>query len=234
MRSGLLTTSGLTASLNVLQTLTTESEVANAGGSLQRAEPLGITGVTASTLTITVGTVPQVGYGPVTNTTASPGSVTADLKLNVLGQGMLDIPLSAATGTATLEETVNCFDNAMTSTKVSSHHFVSVGQRDAGGHLDRHPECQRLQRPADQLRRAAVVPPTASTQWRTPTRSPSAPTAPRLLPYSGLSGSSPVYALLTSTLPGVLGPVLQRRACRWAAPKVADLSTNCNAVSIVQ
>jgi len=229
--SGVLTTPGLNASLNVLQTLTTEAEVANAGSGFNVQAALGITGVSASTLTVTVGTVPQVGYGPVTTTTATPGSVTADLKLNVAGQGILDLPLSAASGTATLK-TVNCFNNAMTSTKMSATTTAASGTVTLGGTSIATLNISGYSGPQISFA-SAVVPPTASTQAADTNAITVGSNSPTLS-YSGLSGSSPVYTLLTSTLPGVLGPVLQAAGVPVGGAEVADLSTNCNAVSIVQ
>ena len=45
--------------------------------------------------------IPQVAFGPV-GTTASTAQLTSDLQLNYLGVGIINIPLSAAQGTATL------------------------------------------------------------------------------------------------------------------------------------
>jgi uncharacterized membrane protein len=54
------------------------------------------------------------------------------------------------------------------------------------------------------------------------------------LSYSGLSAQSPVFTLLTSTLAGVLGPILQAAGVSVGGAEVADLSTNCGAISLVQ
>jgi hypothetical protein len=43
-----------------------------------------------------------------------------------------------------------------------------------------------------------------------------------------------VFTLLSSTLPGVLGPVLQATGVTVGGAEVADLSTNCGSVSVVQ
>jgi len=218
----------------VLQTLTTEAEVANAGAGFNVQTALGITGVTASTLTVTVGQVPQVAYGPVTTTTASPGSVTADLKLNVQGQGILDIPLSAASGTATLK-TVNCYDNAMTSTKIAATTTSPTATVTLAGTSIATLSVSGYSGP--QISYAGgttgVVPPTASTQSADTNPITVGSNSPTLS-YSGLSTSSPVFNLLTSTLPGVYGPVLQAAGVPVGGAEAADLSTNCGAVSIVQ
>ena len=49
-----------------------------------------------------------------------------------------------------------------------------------------------------------------------------------------MSGSSPVFTLLTSTLAGVLGPILQASGVTVGGAEVAYLSTDCDAVSLVQ
>ena len=77
---------GMSANLDVLQFLTTEAELANGTNAINVQSALGITGVTSSTLSLVVGQLPQVAYGPV-GTTATTAQVTADLKLNVLGVG---------------------------------------------------------------------------------------------------------------------------------------------------
>ncbi len=229
--SGVLSTPGLSASFDVLQMLTTEADVANAGSGFDVTSALGITGVTSSILTLTVGQVPQVGYGPVTTTTASAGQITADLKLNVQGQGILDIPLSAASGTATLK-TVNCFNNSMTSTKVSATTTTNTAAVTLGGASVATLSISGYSGPQKSFA-AAVVPPTASTSSADTNPITVGSNSPTLS-YSGLSGSSPVYNLLTSILPGVYGPVLRAAGVPVGGADVADLSTNCNAVSIVQ
>ena len=76
-----LSTAELSASLNVLQMLTTEAEVANGTHALDLGTSLGITGVTDAKLKLTVGQIPQVAFGPV-GTTASTAQLTTDLQLN--------------------------------------------------------------------------------------------------------------------------------------------------------
>jgi len=55
-----------------------------------------------------------------------------------------------------------------------------------------------------------------------------------LFSYSGLSSLSPVYTLLSSVLPPVLGPVLQTAGASVGGAQVADLSDRCDVVSVVQ
>jgi uncharacterized membrane protein len=54
--------------------------------------------------------------------------------------------------------------------------------------------------------------------------------------FGSQSGGLPVLVstLLNTTLPPILGPVLQALGVEVAGAQVADLSTNCDAVSLVQ
>ncbi len=58
----------------------------------------------------------------------------------------------------------------------------------------------------------------------------------RLFSFSGVSGTlnASVNTLLTSVVPGAYGPVLQAAGVQVGGAQVADLSTNCDAVSLVQ
>jgi uncharacterized membrane protein len=81
------------------------------------------------------------------------------------------------------------------------------------------------------------VPPTASTASATP-----APTNPvQVVPASptptiaGLSGSTnPLVSTTLSTVTGLLDPVLQAAGVSVGGASIADLGTNCDAVSLVQ
>ena len=158
--NGSLSTPALSASLNALQMLTTEAELANGTSALDVTSALSITGVTSAQLYLTLMQPPQVAFGPV-DTTAQTAQLQADLKLAILGAGLLDIPLTAASGTATVK-TINCAFNTMSSTKYA----VTTTDGHGGHHLtvagvgSRHPEHQRLQlpQPADQLHQRRRAP----------------------------------------------------------------------------
>jgi uncharacterized membrane protein len=226
-----LSTSALSTSLNVLQMLTTEAEVANGTNAINVQSALGITGVTASQLYLTVKQLPQVAYGPV-GTTASTAQVQADLQLTLPTAGVIDIPLAAASGTATLK-TVACQYNSMASAKIQvttttntntpiTLAGVNIGLLAIGGY---GPNPQISFSPTN-------VPPTASTASATPPSNPITVGSP-VPSISGLSSSSPAYTVLT-TLAGALGPVLQAAGVAVGGAQVAYLSTNCDAVSLVQ
>jgi hypothetical protein len=80
----------------------------------------------------------------------------------------------------------------------------------------------------------SVVPPTATTA----TGDTNPQTVDSITPpsYSGLTATnpSPLYTLATSTLFGVLEPILQAAGVSMGGAEVADLSTNCGSVSLVQ
>ncbi len=127
----------MSASLNVLQELTTEAELANSASNIDITSALGITGISSAQLSLSVLQPPQVATGPVgsittpptsppycpvasgTSTCASTAQVQADVQLTVLGIGVVNIPLSAAYGISTLTS-ITCVNNAMTNTKITS------------------------------------------------------------------------------------------------------------------
>ena len=75
---------GLSANLDVLQTLTTLAELANGTTPVDVQAALGMTGVSDSTLTLTLVQPPAIVYGP-TGTIATTAQTKAELKLTVPG-----------------------------------------------------------------------------------------------------------------------------------------------------
>ncbi len=227
---GIVSEQGLSANLDVLQFLTTEAELANGSNSINVQSALGITGVTSSTLTLVVGQLPQIAYGPV-GTTASTAQVTADLKLNVTAAGgIVDIPLSAAQGTGTLSaencsEQNNSFGNAIVSASTTTAtanltlNGASAGTLTITGASSTPAQFN-----------STVVPPTASTQSAATNPMQVGTTSPTLS-YSGLGSS---LTTLPALLTGVFAPVLQAAGVAVGGATVADLNYNCGAVSIVK
>jgi uncharacterized membrane protein len=231
--SGSLTNAALATSLNVLQTLTTEAEVANGTNAIDLGTSLGITGVSDARLTLTMSQIPQVAFGPV-STTASTVQLATDLSLNYLGS-TIDIPLSAAKGTATLQ-TLSCAYNAMSSTviqpttaAVSGTVTTPVGS----GTLSIAGYNSGNLSPFSYG--PSVVPPTASTAAAGSNPQSVGATMPTPT-WTGITipVANPIYNLLTATLNGVLGPILQVVGASVGGVQVADLSTNCGSVSLVQ
>jgi uncharacterized membrane protein len=229
-----LSTAALSTGLNVLQTLTTEAELANGTNAIDLGSSLGLPSVTDAKLTLglTAGQVPQVAYGPA-GTTASTAQVSTDLKLTVLGvTGTLDIPLTGAQATATLLG-VTCSNNSLKNANIQPSSTTASGTVTLGGvslatlSVTGYSGSQFGYGPL-------VVPPSASTAANDQNPIVAGSTMPALSYSPAISASSPVYGLLTSTLPGVLGPILQAAGVPVGGVAVADLGTNCGAVSLVQ
>ena len=240
----------LSAHLNVLQTLVTESEaldLANGDNALNVTNALDITnalftGALPATLTLTLVQPPQIAYGPV-GTTANTGQVNAALAVTIPGTGqVLNIPIAAstgstvATGTATLM-TLICSANAMTSTKIQASTSAS-GPNSVTLNGSQVATLTLAGAPVNTLGfAAAVVPPTASTQAAGTNPDLVDAAAAPTLSFSSVAGglNSIVSFVLTSS--SFLGPfeaVLQALGFTYAGAYVADLSSACAAVSLVQ
>ena len=223
---------GMSANLDVLQFLTTEAELANGSNAIDVQSALGITGVTSSTLSLVVGQLPQVAYGPV-GTTATTAQVTADLTLNVLGVGIVDIPLTAAQGTATLSA-VNCsqVNNSFGQAVVTASTTAATAAITLGGAVRRHADDQRGRtHRSSSTRRSSRRPPRPS-RATPPTNPVQIGSTSPTLSYSGLPPS--LSTLLPTMLTGVLTPVLQATGVTVGGATIADLNYNCGAVSIVK
>ncbi len=224
---------GLSANLDVLQTLTTLAELGNGTTPVDVQAALGMPGVSGSTLTLTLVQPPSIVYGP-TGTVGTTAQTSADLKLTVPGSGLVDIPLSTAKGTGTLT-TVNCsqqdnsFSSAVITTRTTTPtapmtlNGASISTLSIGGGANKSIQINVSQTPA-----------TASTQSAGTNPAQQGSVGPALTYTPGISSSSPLYSLLTATLPGVLGPILQAAGVAVGGTNVANLDDNCGAVSIVQ
>jgi uncharacterized membrane protein len=234
----------LSTDVNVLQTLTTEAELANGASGLDVTAALGLTDTLGhpvpAVLYLSASAIhpPAVAYGPV-GTTASTGQVGATLALTVpvplVGNQVLNIPIAAATGTATLK-TVTCQSNALYKA------IISAGTTASGPNsvtLNNSPiatlTLNGVSPPNLLSYGAPYVPPsptTATAGFNPINVATSTPT----VSFGLLPGSLPVLVstLLNTTVPPILGPVLQALGVEVAGAQVADLSTNCAAVSLVQ
>lgn len=230
----ILSTAALSANLNVLQVLTTEAELANGTSALNVTSALGITGVTAAQLYLTLIQPPHIAYGPVL-TTASTAQVQADLQLTLPVLGLLDIPLSAASGTATLN-TLKCQNNSMSSTTIAGATNTASGNVTLAGTDIATVSITGYSGPSSSFAGGAsgVVPPTASTAAAGTNPVQVAPASPTPT-FSGLSGSTnPLVSTSLSTVAGFLDPVLQAAGVSVGGASIADLGTSCGAVSLVQ
>jgi uncharacterized membrane protein len=229
-----LSTPALSANLNVLQLLTTEAELANGTSALNVTSALGITGVLSSQLYLTLVQPPKVAYGPV-GTTASTAQVQADLKLTLPLLGVLDIPLTAASGTATLN-TVKCASNIMASTTIGAVTTAATGTVTLNGTNITPVSISGYSGPAVTFA-IGVVPPTASTAaaGTNPVQVGSTSPTPTFSTFSGATPpADPTGGILTQVIPNVVGPILQATGVSVGGAEIADLSTNCDAVSLVQ
>ncbi len=226
---GNLSEAGLSANLDVLQTLTTLAELVNGSTPINVQAALGITGVSASTLTLTMTQPPQIAYGPVgSTTTATSALIGAELKLTT-SSGLIDIPLSAVEGTGTLStvtclQTNNSFGSAVvTASSTSTSANVTLAGSAIGTLSVNGASSGTIQFSSTK------VPPTASTQSAGTNPEATTPQTPSLT----LSPSSPVYTQMT-TLGPALVPILQAAGVPAGGVSAADLDYNCDAVSIVR
>jgi uncharacterized membrane protein len=232
-----LSNSALSANLNALQILTTEAEVANGTNALDLGTSLGITGVTDAKLKLDLIQVPQVAYGPV-GTTASTAQVSSDLQLSFLGTGLIDIPLSAAQGTATLT-TLTCAYNAMSATDIQpttttvQGNITLVGTGTNLGTLTVSGLNSTTTSPVPFA--SGDVPPTGTIPNANNPHSVGT-TTPNLGFTAGPGTTNPslLFTLLNSTVNGVVGPILQAAGVTVGGAQIADLGSGCGSVSLVQ
>jgi hypothetical protein len=183
----------------------------------------------------------QIAYGPVgsytaaspcpagsgTSTCAKTAQVSADLQLTVLGVGLVDIPLSAADGMATLNS-LTCGNDAMTNTTINASTTTATAAITLAGVATATMTIDGAA-PRSLSYDSSVVPPTSSTA--------SAGTNPisigtPVLSYTGLSSLSPLYTLLTSTLPGFYVPVMLAAGVSMGNADVAVLGNDCGAILV--
>ena len=240
--NGGLSFSSLSAGVNVLQMLTTEAELANGSSGLNVTAALNNLPVgTSAELFLKVIQPAQIAFGPVgsstaaspcpatsgTSTCAETSQVSADLQLSVPVAGLLDIPLSAADGVATLSS-ITCVNNAMTNTTINASTTTATAAVTLANVATATLTVNGAPSTSESYD-SSVVPPTASTI--------SAGTNPRslgvpVLTFSSLSALSPVYTLLTSVLPGFYAPVLLAAGVSVGNADVADLGSNCDAIEL--
>jgi uncharacterized membrane protein len=230
---GTLPEQELSAGLDVLQTLTTEAELANGTNAINVQSALGINGVGAATLTLQVVSPPQLAYGPA-GTTATSAQVNADLQLSGGSLiGTLDIPLTGAQGTATLSS-ISCSqtNNSFTSAAIAASGTTASAAVTLGGASLGTLTISGAPSTALAFGSSVLPPngPNASTLQANTNPISSATSSPTF------SGTATGFAgtLLTTTLTPVLGPILQAAGVTVGGVSVADLSYNCGAVSIVK
>jgi uncharacterized membrane protein len=245
--SSTLSHPALSTGLDVLQMLTTEAEVANGTSFIDLGSSLGIPGVADASLQLSVGQLPQYAFGPVgsytssaqcpapsgqTSTCASSAQITATLALsvNVIGfNGTIDIPLSAAQGTATLAG-LTCSDNQFQAAAINASTTTATASVTAPGQPINPIATMTISGTTKSMtfNPGEMPPPNASNPQSMGATQPT-------LQYSNTQG---VFSLLGSvfgtTLQGALGPVLQSLGVEVGGANVMYTGTNCGAVSIVK
>jgi uncharacterized membrane protein len=248
---------GLDASVNVLQMLTTEAELANGTNGINVTSALNLT---VPVLGLSVGNVmlstqvispAQVAYGPV-GTTASDAQVQATLSMNLtllgVSLGNLSIPLSAATGTATLN-TMTCNDDSLYSMALTVNtNTVSTGSSGTGitltllgvsttqGSISISGLSNKgvtFTGPANPI--GSNIPPTPATAASTTNPNPESvgSTSPSVTFTAAVGANSSVTATM-AVLDGVLGMDLQALGLTVGGATVAGLAADCGTVSLAQ
>jgi uncharacterized membrane protein len=226
-------TTGLQASLNVMQMLTTMAEVANGSSGVELQAALNISPITSAKVYISLIQPPVVAYGPV-GTQATTAQVNVRVDISALGISLLSIALNGATGTATLSN-INCSGNAMQQTTITGSTNVASGTVSLAG-IGLGTVSVVGVSSVNKTFAGTNVPPNSSTlaNGLNPvligSQSPS-------LAYSGISilnAGVVALGILNGALQTALPQVLSTLGVTVAGAAISDLSTNCAAVSIVQ
>ena len=250
-----LPTQGLNTSVNVLQMLNTEGELANGtnGVNVQSALNLSIAGLSLGNVMLSTQVIQpaQVAYGPV-GTTASDAQVQATLSMSLsipivnTQLGTLSIPLSAATGTASLNSMTCDAGSLYNETLVVNTNAVSTGTSGNGvtlsllgvntneGSISINALVNKsvsFTGPANPL--GNVIPPTTSTA-SAGTNPESVGSTTAGFTWTAAGGVNPLVSTLMGTLASAYGPVLQALGVTVGGATIAGLSDTCGPVSLAQ
>ena len=198
-------------------------------------------------LTLSVVQPPQIAYGPL-NASANSGVVNASLSLTLTISGntqTLTIPVAGAAATATIStaatsSAITCSANSLFSTKISGSAAASGPNAvTLNGSQVATLNLASFTPSVLTFGNSTYVPPTVSTDGSTLNKNPNplSSTAPSIS-FTSVSTGLPTLVssllgatgLQTTTLPNLL----QSLGLQPAATLVADLGTNCVAVSLVQ
>jgi uncharacterized membrane protein len=244
---------GLSASVDVLQTLEEEAELAAANGSngIDFGTSLGLSGVTDAKLVLTMIQPPQVAYGspnttPVTSATSA--QVQSVLQLTIPGVGQINVGLGAAEGTATLSsvtctQTNNSFSQAVVNASTTAA-TGSVTLTDSALGLSNYPIATTSASGVNStpVGFTAPIPPTTSEFGSTTVANPvqiGATSSTVTITALGGLGSG-ILAVLTSNnllitqLQSALSGILQAAGVTVAGADIADLAIDCDTVSLAQ
>lgn len=251
-----LPTQALNATVNVLQMLTTEAELANGTNGIDLTSALNLNSALAGIPGLSVGNVKlstqvispaDVVYGPVgTQATDEQVQTTLSMNLSLLGVslGSLSIPLSAASGTGTLS-TLTCSSDSLSRMVISPVNTSAVssgtngvmltllGVATAQGTFSIAATSNGSASFSGPALPPATVPPTASTA--------SAGTNPETvgshsptLTFAAATGVNADVSATMSVLSTVYGPDLQALGLTIGGASIEGLSANCGTVSLVQ
>jgi uncharacterized membrane protein len=252
---------GLDASVNVLQMLTTEAELANGMNGINVTSALNLNSALAgdpglSVSNVMLSTVPgattQVAFGPV-GTTATDVQVQTTLSMSLTRQGQsigtLSIPLSAATGTAALSA-MTCVDDSLysmtltpvTTSAVSSGSngvtLTSQGNTTPQGTFSSGTSTNSASFTGPANPSGADVPPSGTTasSGTNPESRPTTweTTSPPALTFSAASGANADVTNIMGVLSSAYGRVLQALGITVGGATIAGLAANCGTVSLVQ
>jgi uncharacterized membrane protein len=248
-----LSEAGLSSSIDVLQTLEEEAELAAANGSngIDFGGALGLAGVTDAKLVLTMIQPPQVAYGAVGTTpatTATSAQVQSVLQLTIPGVGQINVGIGAAEGTATLSsvtctQTNNSFSQAVVNASTTTA-TGSVTLTDAALGLSNDPIATTSVSgvASTPVGFTGPIPPTTSEFGSPTVANPvqigsTSPTV-TITTLGGLGTG--ILAVLTANnllitqLQSALSGILQAAGVTVAGADIADLAIDCDTVSLAQ
>jgi uncharacterized membrane protein len=250
--SGTLSQGGLGASVDVLQTLLTEGELANGTSGIDLGTSLGLSGVTDAKLVLNVIQPPQVAWGSA-GASATSAQVQSTLRLFVIGVGEIDVTLGAAEGTAKLLATPAPITCAQTNDALQQV-IINASTTAATGNVTLIDPTLGVNQAVASTSvsgvantaitfTAPIPPPTSefgagsnANPYQIGTTSPGV----TISTLGGLSSpitsllSVPPVSLLISQVQSALSGILQAAGVTAAGADVADLSIDCDSVSLVQ
>ncbi len=242
-----LTYSELQAGVNVLQMLTTEAELANGSSGFDVTSALTITGVTTAKLFLNVIQPAQIAFGPVgsytaaspcpaptgnTSTCGETAQVSADLQLTLPVGGLIDIPLSAADGVATLK-VETCLGDAFQNNQINASTTTATATMTLAG--TSFATLQITGASSSVVAFSSLTVPITATTITNNTNPHQIATSNPALQITVTNAATYAVAnagnLLSSTLGGFLEPVLQAAGVSVGNADVADLGNDCDAIA---
>jgi uncharacterized membrane protein len=247
---------GLDASVNVLQMLTTEAELANGTNGINLTSALNLNSSLAGIPGLSVGNVmlstqvispAAVAYGPV-GTTASDQQVQATLSMNLtllgIPLGSLSVPLSAATGTATLS-TLTCSNDSLSrmviapvntnavSTGTNGVTLTLLGNTTAQGTFSVGGVTNGTTSFSGPALPPATVPPTTSTASAGTNPETVSSSSPNFT-FTAAGGANGDATATMGVLTTAFVPVLQAIGLTVAGAQIEAFPANCGTVSLAQ